>query len=220
MQNYRNLKKIKYFQRSIYLFFIVGVLSVGLITLNSCNSNTQVDPSISPATLAKSARPLDLPGLPNLHKVSDNLYRGAQPTAEGMKQLEKMGIKTVIDLRSLHSDREQLKGTALLYEHIGMTAFTPEDKDVIRFLQIVSDASRTPVFVHCKQGADRTGMMCAVYRVAIDGWSKDEAIEEMTKAGFSFHGIFTNLISYIRKLDIDRIKTQAGLSEHINVSNL
>ena len=48
----------------------------------------------------KWAERIELPGVPNFHKVSNDLYRGAQPTAEGMKRLEKLGIKTVVNLRS------------------------------------------------------------------------------------------------------------------------
>ncbi|MHC4325718.1 MAG: fused DSP-PTPase phosphatase/NAD kinase-like protein, partial [Planctomycetota bacterium] len=125
----------------------------------------------------KWAERIELPGLPNFHKVSDDLYRGAQPTAEGMKQLEKLGVKTVVNLRSVHSDRDELEGTGLAYEHIKMTAWKTEDKDVVRFLKIVTDSNQTPVFVHCQHGADRTGMMNAVYRIAVQGWSKDQAIK-------------------------------------------
>jgi protein tyrosine/serine phosphatase len=160
----------------------------------------------------KWAERIELPGLPNLHKVSEDLYRGAQPTAEGMKQLDKLGIKTVINLRSMHSDRNEIKGTALSYEHINMTTWNVEDKDVIRFLQIVADSNRTPVFVHCQHGADRTGTMCAIYRIAVQGWSKDEAIEEMTKGGFGYHSIWRNLPNYIRKLNVQKIKNNAGLN--------
>jgi len=158
----------------------------------------------------KWAERIELPGLPNLHKASDNLYRGAQPTAEGMKQLKKMGIKTVVNLRSLHSDRNEIKDTGLAHEHINMTTWNTEDKDVVRFLQIVTDSNRTPVFVHCQHGADRTGTVCAIYRIAVQGWSKDEAIEEMTKGGFGFHSIWQNLPDYVRKLDVEEIKRNAG----------
>ena len=161
----------------------------------------------------KWAERIELPGLPNLHKVSDDLYRGAQPTAEGMKQLEKLGVKTVINLRFLHSDRDEIKDAGLTYEHINMTTWNTEDKDVVRFMQIATDSSRTPVFVHCQHGADRTGTMCAIYRITIQGWSKDEAIEEMTKGGFGFHSIWQNLPDYIRKLDVEEIKRRAGLKE-------
>ena len=165
----------------------------------------------------KWAERIELPGLPNLHKVSDELYRGAQPTAEGMKQLEKLGVKTVVNLRSLPSDRDEIKDTGLAYEHIYMTPLNIDDKDVVRFLRIVSDSSQTPVFVHCQHGADRTGTMCAIYRIAVQGWSKDEAVEEMTKGGFGFHSIWQNLPDYIRKVDIDEIKQKAILIERNNM---
>jgi protein tyrosine phosphatase (PTP) superfamily phosphohydrolase (DUF442 family) len=159
----------------------------------------------------KWAKSIELPGLPNFYKVSKDLYRGAQPTAEGMKQLEKLGIKTVINLRAMHSDGDEIKGTALAYEHINMTTLNIEDKHVIHFLQIVTDPNRTPAFVHCQHGADRTGTMCAVYRIIIQGWSKDEAIKEMTKGGFGYHSIWQNLPKYVRKLDVQDIKNHTRL---------
>jgi len=162
----------------------------------------------------KWAERIELPGLPNLHKVSDDLYRGAQPSAEGMRQLEKIGIKTVVNLRSSHSDRDELQGTGLAYEHIEMTAWgKPENEDVLRFLQIVSDGNSLPVFVHCQHGADRTGTVCAVYRIAVQGWNKDEAIEEMTKGGFGFHSIWQNLPDYVRNLNVQNIKHKAGINQ-------
>jgi len=161
------------------------------------------------------ATKISLPGTPNFYKVSDDLYRGAQPDEKGFRQLEELGIKTVINLRSSHSDRDKLKGTNLNYEHIPMTAWHPENEDVKRFLEIATDANLTPVFVHCKRGADRTGMMCAIYRVAVQGWSKDEAIEEMTKGGYGFYSIWQNIIDYIRKLDIEKIRQQAGIETPI-----
>lgn len=161
----------------------------------------------------KWAEPIELPGLPNLYKVSKDLYRGAQPTAEGMKQLEKLGVKTVVNLRSMHSDSNEIKGTVLAYEHINITTLNIEDKDVIRFLQIVTDPNRTPAFVHCQHGADRTGTMCAIYRIIVQSWSKDEAIEEMTKGDFGYHSIWQNLPNYVRKLDVEEIKHKAKLNK-------
>jgi protein tyrosine/serine phosphatase len=176
-------------------------------------ANRHIDSDIDADTRAKWAKPMDLPGLPNLHKVSDDLYRGAQPSAEGMGQLETLGIKTVVNLRSSHSDCDQLQGTSLAYEHIKMTSWNPESEDVVRFLQIISDSNSLPVFVHCQHGADRTGLMCAVYRIFVQSWSKAEAIEEMTEGGFGFHEIWKNLPNYIRKLDIDQAKRNTNISK-------
>jgi len=207
--------------RRVAEFLVCVALAFGALFLirtsrfgiNAFDANTQIDPNTDAATRAKWAQRLDLPGLPNFYQVSDNLYRGAQPTAEGMKQLEKLGIKTVVNLRSVRSDREELDGTGLAYEHIKMTTWNTETEDVVRFVQIVTDENRTPVFVHCRHGADRTGMMCAIYRIAVQGWSKDEAIEEMTKGGFGFHRLWRNLVDYIHNMDIDDMKRRAELKD-------
>ena len=94
-----------------------------------------------------------------------------------------------------------------------MTMRHPDPENVTRFLKIVTDGSRTPVFVHCRHGADRTGTVCAIYRIATEGWSKGEAIEEMTKGGFGYHSMWKNLVGYIRKLDVDSTMRDAGLRE-------
>jgi len=157
------------------------------------------------------AQPYKIDGVPNLHKVSEDLYRGAQPTAIGMTNLKQMGIETVVNLRSFHSDRDEIGNTGLGYEHIYMKAWHPEKKEVVRFLQIVTNPNRTPVLVHCLHGADRTGTMCALYRIVVQGWTKEEAIREMTEGGFNFHAVFDNLPDWIQELDLESIKKDAGI---------
>jgi len=205
--------------RVVKLRYIVVLSAVAIVGLTAAylvqtggqeNSTARTRAEFSGAS--KWAERLKLPGVPNFHKVSENLYRGAQPTSEGMQQLEKLGIKTVISLRSFHSDRGEMEGTVLAYEHIFMKTWHPENEEVVRFLRIVIDPNRLPVFVHCQRGADRTGTMCAIYRVAVQGWSKDEAVEEMTKGGFGFYEGWQNLIDYIQKLDVEAIKSRAGLN--------
>ncbi len=157
------------------------------------------------------AQPITLPGVPNLYRVSEALYRGEQPSPLGMQNLKKLGVKTILNLRSFHSDRDEIGATGLDYEHIYMKPWHPEEEDVVRFLKIVTDPKRAPVLVHCQHGADRTGTVIAVYRIAVQGWSKDEAIREMTEGGFGVHQIWSNLPRWIRNLNIDRIKRQAGI---------
>ncbi len=159
---------------------------------------------------ANWATPVKLDGVPNLHKVSDTLYRSAQPTKEGMQNLKAMGIKTVINLRYLHSDRDEIGDLALDAEHIPMKSWNPEREEAVRFLQIVTDPKRAPVLVHCQHGADRTGTMCAIYRIAVQNWSTDEAIREMTEGGFNFHSIWSNLPRWIRNLNIEELKKDAA----------
>ena len=162
----------------------------------------------------KWALPIETKGAGNFHKVSDRLYRGAQPTKKGFKNIEKLGVKTVVSLRSFHSDRDELEGRKLGYEHISMKAWNAEEEDIVRFLQIVTDTSKGPVFVHCQHGADRTGTMVAAYRIVVEGWTAEEAATEMVEGGYGFHAVWPNLVRYV-KTDIDgpALRKELGLPE-------
>lgn len=157
------------------------------------------------------AVPMEMPGAPNLHQVSPDLYRCAQPAAEGMQNLKQKGIKTIVNLRSFNSDRDELKGTGLGYEHLFMKAWHPERKEVVEFLRIVTDPKRKPVLVHCQHGADRTGTMCALYRVVVQGWTKEQALKEMTDGGYGFHEVWQNLPEWIDRLDVEAIRKEVGI---------
>jgi protein tyrosine phosphatase (PTP) superfamily phosphohydrolase (DUF442 family) len=160
---------------------------------------------------SKWARKLERRGLPNLHQVTTNLYRGAQPTAQGMAELKAMGVTTIINLRTFHTDKDELAGTGLKSVRFRMQPWDGDDEDVVRFLKIVSDTNNLPAFVHCQRGADRTGMMCAMYRIALCGWTKQEAIEEMKEGGFAFSPAWKNLVRYIEKSDVEKLKRKAGI---------
>ena len=168
---------------------------------------------------AQWAEPLQVQGLPNLYKVCDNLYRGAEPTAEGLQALKKLGVHTVIDLRESNGNQARMAELGLTYEHIPMTAFHVKDDNVVQFLRIAGTPDHAPIFVHCKRGADRTGLMCAIYRIALQGWTKDQAIAEMTQGGFRFNHGYQNVVNYIRDANIDQLKQQAGLTPQLVGAN-
>lgn len=148
----------------------------------------------------------------NFHKVSDILYRGGQPLGQGFHKLQEHGIKTVVNLRVIDTDAFQINELELDYIHISFKPHLPKDVDVIRFLKILKEAKNTPVYLHCYHGADRTGMLCAAYRIVFDGWDKEKAIKEMIHGGYGFHKFFQqNLIHYLRKMDVDYIKSEIGL---------
>ncbi len=158
----------------------------------------------------KWAEPLERPGLPNLHRVSPLFYRGAQPTRAGFFELSRLGVKSVLSLRSLHADSIPIDAN-LQYERISFKAWHPEDEDVVRFLRFVADPAHQPVFVHCQWGSDRTGMLSAIERIALEGWTKDEALAEMTRGGFGFHPEWQNMVEYVRELDVEKLAKAAGV---------
>ncbi|MBI3856274.1 MAG: tyrosine-protein phosphatase [Planctomycetes bacterium] len=142
----------------------------------------------------------DVPGLENFARMNPNLYRGAQPTEEGFRQLKAMGVKTVIDFRSFHSTKKQVEAAGLTPVEIPLRAdlgsVPPNDEELKRFFEVVLDPARQPVYIHCAFGKDRTGTMAAVYRLEIDGWTADEALQEME--AFGYHNIYQDLIRFIR----------------------
>ncbi len=145
--------------------------------------------------------------VPNLYRISDNLYRSGQPTAEGMKQLKQvLGIKTIINLRTFHSDADEIGSTGLLNERLYLTYSHIDDEDVIKLMRILANKNNGPYLIHCWQGADRTGVMSAMYRIIYEGWTKEQAIDEMVNGGFGFDCRLTNLIQYIQSADIDKLK--------------
>lgn len=158
------------------------------------------------------AQPIELAGVPNLHMVNSNLYRSAQPSAAGMANLQELGIKTVVNLRSFHSDAGEIGDLPLDAVHIRMKSWHPEREDVVSLLKIAMDTNRTPVLVHCQHGADRTGAMSAAYRMAVENWSGEEAIQEMTRGGYNFHSIWVNLPGWVQGLDFDGIRREVGIS--------
>lgn len=177
-------------------------------------ARSAVKPAVSPRVAAvprppKWAKPLTRPGLPNLFRVSDKYYRGAQPTPEGIKKLPKLGVRTIVNLRSLHSD--DVSGLPLSYQQIRVKAWHAEHEDAVRFLKIVTAPANQPVFVHCQHGADRTGMMTAVYRIVVQGWSKEDAIREMTEGGYGFHPEWENLVDFVRKVDVKALRHEVGI---------
>lgn len=154
---------------------------------------------------AVPAVPVDLlPGLSNFATVSADLYRGAQPTAEGFRTLAKLGVKTIVNLRAFHDDAKLIEGTGLGYVHIIFEPWNPERGEIITFLKIMADPARRPVFVHCQHGADRTGTMVAAYRMVFQRWSLQQALAELPN--FGFHRVWSNLKTFLRSLSSDELR--------------
>jgi len=150
----------------------------------------------------------DLPGLTNFAKVSDGLYRGAQPEPAGLLELKKMGVKTIINLRAKHTDEPILAGLGFKYVSIPISSWNLDEEDVVSFLQVVTNPANQPVFVHCQYGSDRVGVMVAVYRMYAQNWGKKDALAELNN--FGFHEVWVNLKSYLNYVDLRRLKDEVN----------
>jgi protein tyrosine phosphatase (PTP) superfamily phosphohydrolase (DUF442 family) len=144
------------------------------------------------------------PGVPNFAEVSPELYRGAQPTAAGFRELRRRGARTIVSLRETRSDRGLLRGTGLAYVHIPIPPASVHDREVVSFLRLLDDPGNLPIFVHCQMGSDRTGTMCAAYRIVRQGWAVDDALKELPR--FGFHEVWPELPRYLTGLDAERLR--------------
>jgi protein tyrosine phosphatase (PTP) superfamily phosphohydrolase (DUF442 family) len=124
--------------------------------------------------------------LDNQGQLSPTVLRGAQPTAEGFKQLKAQGVDTIINLRPEEDWERPLVGAAgekYIYLPIPVIG-APSRQQGLAFLSAVTDPANGKVFFHCLHGADRTGAMAAIYRIAAQGWTAEQALAEMPRYRF------------------------------------
>ena len=169
------------------------------------NARAQDAPDPVPAAAAERpaqwAELIEMDGVSNLHRISPTLYRSEQPTALGMKNLEKLGIRTIINLRNFHDDEDEVKGTSLHTARVKILTWRIDDEHVIEVMRMLKKTENGPFLIHCQHGADRTGLMSAMYRILEQGWTQQDALTELIDGGYGYHSMWTNIVRYVRSVD-------------------
>ena len=151
-----------------------------------------------PGTGRVSERLFGLPGLTVVGRVAPGILRGAQPEPEGYATLKAMGVRTVISLRTNHGERKAVEAAGMRYIEIPIKLWKNVDPAAVQdALSVMTDPANQPVFVNCSRGVDRTGMVVAVYRMEVDGWSEAEAEAEME--AFGFHEFWSQFKEFVRR---------------------
>ena len=154
------------------------------------------------------AKPLSVRGVPNLFEVSKDLYRSGQPTVEGFRNLQAMGIRSCMSLRAHRSDRGDTKGIAIRCVWRPILGRSVSPADIEKAIIDIAYRLPRPVLIHCYHGADRTGLLCAAYRMLIEKWSVDEAVNEMVLGGFGYHQIYHPYVTILQKLDVEAMRAR------------
>ena len=157
---------------------------------------------------AEWAVPLEIKGLPNLHRVTPSLYRSAQPDENSGEALQKLGIKTVLNLRQRNKDKPLLDTAGVKFIRYPLKTWDVEEDDILTVLKIINDPANQPILVHCTHGADRTGLMMASYRMIVQDWSKQAAIAEMKQGEYEFHAVWKNIERRIHKMDVSKMRAE------------
>src|ERR1700737_4268200 len=124
--------------------------------------------------------------IPDFAEVTPTLYRGAQPRKHGFEALAKMGVQIVVDLRGdRKGERKEVTRLGMQYVPMHWQCSFPKDKVFAKLLTLIQNNPGKKIYVHCRVGDDRTGMMIAAYRMAFEAWGAKQAMVEMQKYGFS-----------------------------------
>ncbi len=152
---------------------------------------------------AVSAPAKKVEDLPNFHVVHPHLWRGGEPSANGVRALKEKGVQTIIDLRAVtkksRRERALAESLGMKYVQLPMSDKAPTVQQVKTFLALTDDAKKNGgrVFIHCQHGSDRCGSMVGIYRVTRDGWTYGQAYKEMRK--YWFTPKFTQLSGAVKK---------------------
>lgn len=179
--------------RIAQVFAVCGLLCASVAWPQSTPgpASTKPDPSIG--------RKRSLKGVPNFGEVTDKLYRGGKPSAEGVAGLAHESVGLVINLSGENNvERDRVTKAGMEYVAIPWHCFHAQNEQVAKFLRVLRAHPDKKIFVHCRLGDDRTGMMIASYRMAEQGWTAQQAMKEMVAFGFSevHHWICPGLASY------------------------
>lgn len=191
---------------------LIAALAVAAMTmiLGSSSSARRLESALPPAN--SLAPPIDdnsakiTATLPLFHRLDENYLRGSQPAHGGIETLKQLGVKTIVDLRSIYDHTDEIgiaaERQAIRYYWLPMSVWNPPtDKQAKEFVSVVTDKSKGPFYVFCFDGLNRTGEMSAIYRLAEHKWSVERALKEMDDWGFNpyYYTLRSYVWTYARK---------------------
>jgi tyrosine-protein phosphatase SIW14 len=156
--------------------------------LNGVNALPQSGHELTPSSRCAAehamGKHLKANGIPNFGEVTPTLYRGGQPSAVGFETLAHMGTGIIVDTGRSKRDKALVRKLGMTYISLPWYCPFPKNKVFERFIEITRENPGKKIFVHCRLGDDRTGMMIAAYRMGQQGWTAKEAMEEMHEFGY------------------------------------
>jgi protein tyrosine phosphatase (PTP) superfamily phosphohydrolase (DUF442 family) len=171
----------------VRLFLLPLLIFCVIPQIHAQDTSQPITPSVMSSAYGEK---LKIRGVPNPGKINEGLYRGAQPNEQGLEELKKLGITTIVDLRAEDRgksewERQQTEKLGMKFVHIPIAGFAaPTNEEVVQFLSLVRDPQQK-IFVHCLLGEDRTGVFVATYRMSMEKWPVTQAMREMNSFGFN-----------------------------------
>jgi protein tyrosine/serine phosphatase len=122
----------------------------------------------------------------NKRRVSPLMWRGAQPSSWQVRGLARQGIKTIVNLRGERDcatylyEKEAAEASGIKLVNFTATSREPPSPAVLRGAKQLFETIEYPALMHCKSGADRAGIMSALYLFLHEGKSLEEAKSQLS----------------------------------------
>ena len=116
--------------------------------------------------------------------------RCAQPDANGFDIMDDLGVVMVLKLNTNDEfpDAEETRLFSGRYTgktiwSVPLNSFKPDEVQIRQLIRQIQGGP--PLLIHCTHGRDRTGFVCAAYRIIVEGWDFARAWDEMKQYGWT-----------------------------------
>jgi len=150
----------------------------------------------------------------NFHQVCDEVYRANQPSPAHLQSYRDKGIKAVLNLRGFaqqsyalfEEDSCEKLGLELISVPLSSSS-APQPEKLLEIIGIIEKIPK-PFVLHCKSGADRAGLVSALYLIVIKKLSVAEAKKQLSFKYLHLDFTKTGILDYIFDVFSERLKIE------------
>lgn len=132
--------------------------------------------------------------------LKNKVIRGNHPTPKRCHKIASSGVKHVLNLRGQRTcgsdflSRSTFKKVNLPYSDLAFESRNAPHKDrILRFYDFYTQQAQFPLYLHCKSGADRTGLACGLI-VLFEGGTAEEALKQLDWRFLHFRSSRTGIL--------------------------
>jgi len=133
----------------------------------------------------------NIPGISTFAQVDTTIACGGTTSHAAIREIQKMGFKSVINLRlateegaDVEEEGTLVRSLGMQYVHLPFDARSPDPRLIDNFMAAVTSPANTPAYVHCAAGG-RAAALWMVKRVKADKWSEERALTEANALGLN-----------------------------------
>jgi len=143
------------------------------------------------AVSAQQVTKKEIPGISTFAQVETTIACGGATKPEAIREIAKMGFKSVINLRlaseqgaQVEEEGDAVKAAGMKYVHLPFDVQNPDAHLIDNFIAAVTAPANQPAYVHCAAGG-RAASLWMVKRVLADGWDEQRALTEANALGLN-----------------------------------